>query len=154
MTKLFLHTPDSKGELPSLYERAFREAIELFVVTAYLTEWDASLKLGEQCRRFRIIVGRDFGITRKAACVKVMGWLPPKRRSEFLVADRIVGFHPKAVFWREKDLKCYAVVGSSNLTVAAFKSNHEANAFVSLNEGEYLSAKRWLKKIEEESSVV
>ncbi|RZU38772.1 phospholipase D-like protein [Edaphobacter modestus] len=134
MTKLVLHTPESGKNLSNHYKRAFSQGIELFVVTAYLTDWDTSLKLTPACRHFRMIVGRDFGITRKIACSKVMAWLPPKRKAEFLVADRIVGFHPKAVFWREKDRSCYALVGSSNLTLAAFNSNYEANALVQLDE--------------------
>ena len=78
---LLLHTPESKGELSRYYERAFKNSVEIFVVTAFLTDWDASLKLNPDCRSFRVIIGKDFGITRKAACEKVMHWLPAKRES-------------------------------------------------------------------------
>lgn len=151
---LLLHAPTIVGELSSYYERAFKDAVELFVVTAYLTEWDASLELNPECRSFRVIIGRDFGITRKVACEKVLQWLPRERKAQFLVADRIGGFHPKAVFWREKKGKCFAIVGSSNLTRAAFKTNYEANVFFPLSESDYVKAKRWVKNIEKQSVVV
>src|SRR6476620_12776422 len=62
------------------------------------------------CRRFRIIIGRDFGITRKAACRKVIEWLPEARKFQFKVADQITGFHPKAVFWKEANGDCFAII--------------------------------------------
>ena len=65
--KLYLHTPNESTELEKGYKRAFTTAIELFIVTAYLTEWDETLKLNIGCKNFRIIIGRDFGITRKFA---------------------------------------------------------------------------------------
>src|SRR5277367_20496 len=125
------------SNLSAHYKTAFENAIELSVVTAYLTDWDASLILNSDCRRFRIIVGSNFGITRKAACEKVMRWLPPTRKSEFLVADQIPGFHPKAMFWKDKRGKCFAVIGSSNLTRAAFETNYEANVFSPITEADY-----------------
>jgi hypothetical protein len=151
---LLLHSPNIVSELSRHYERAFKNAIELFVVTAYLTEWDASLKLNPECRSFRVIIGRDFGITRKAACEKVMQWLPPNRKAQFMVADRIGGFHPKAVFWKEKEGQCFAIVGSSNLTQAAFETNYEANVFFSLSEAVYARGKKWVKQIEKHSLVM
>lgn len=149
-----LLAPTIDGELSSYYERAFKNAVELFVVTAYLTEWETSLELNPDCRSFRVIIGRDFGITRKVACEKVLQWLPRERKAQFLVADRIGGFHPKAVFWREKNGKCFAIVGSSNLTKAAFKTNYEANVFFPLSKSDYVKAKRWVKNIEKQSVVV
>jgi hypothetical protein len=153
-TTLHLHKPEAESNLSEVYKRVFNCAVELFVVTAYLTEWDDSLTLSQSCRHFRMIVGRDFGITRKDACRKVISWLPSKRKAEFLVADRIVGFHPKAAFWREQDGKCYAIVGSSNLTIAAFESNYEANVVLLLSEDDYVKAKNWIKQIEDKSVVV
>lgn len=84
---LILHAAGSSNELTAHYQRAFSTAVELFIVTAYLTEWDESLELNSDCRKFRVIIGRDFGITRKAACEAIMRWLPPKRKGQFLVAD-------------------------------------------------------------------
>lgn len=141
-------------DLSRCYKQAFKNAIELFVVTAYLTEWDASLKLNPKCRSFRVITGRDFGITRKAACEKVMGWLPPERKAQFMVADRIGGFHPKAVFWKEEEGNCFAIIGSSNLTQAAFETNYEANVLLPLSEADYLEGKKWVQQIEKQSVIV
>ncbi len=152
--ELFLHAPDKACDLSLYYKRAFANATELFVVTAYLTEWDASLKLNSNCRNFRVIAGRNFGITRKAACEALIRWLPPGRKTQFMVADRIGGFHPKALFWKEEAGGCFAVVGSSNLTQAAFGSNYEANVFIAITESDYLNAKRWVKEIERASVVV
>lgn len=147
--------PDSgENSLATHYRNAFKEAVELYVVSAYLTEWDASLKLSKDCRKFRIIVGRDFGVTRKAACEAVMKWLPSHRKSQFLVADNIDGFHPKAVFWMMKNGECYAIVGSSNLTRAAFQTNYEANFFSKIDKQGFAEVKRWLQAIEKKSIVV
>lgn len=151
---LLLHPSIIASELSRYYKRAFKNAVELFVVTAFLTEWDSKLELNPKCRSFRVIVGRNFGITRKAACEKVMRWLPLKRKAQFLVADQIGGFHPKAVFWKEENGKCFAIVGSSNLTQAAFESNYEANVFLPLPEADYVKGKKWVKNIEKQSVVV
>jgi hypothetical protein len=145
--KMILHTPSEKGMLSGYYRQAFKEAKELFIVTAYLTEWDETLELNVGCRGFRLIVGKDFGITRKAACETVMQWLPAERKSQFLVADLIDGFHPKAIFWTDGD-KCHAVVGSSNLTKAAFETNYEANVYSRISHTEYELAKKWGKQLE------
>lgn len=152
--KIALHVPGKENSLYSQYAKAFSNAVELYVVTAYLTEWDDSLKLNAGCKKLRIIAGKDFGITRKKACESVMKWLPARKKACFLVADYIDGFHPKAVFWKQEDGKAYAIVGSSNLTKAAFESNYEANAIVVLSNQEYQSAKDWIKGIEDKSVVV
>jgi len=151
---LLLHTPDAENELSQYYRQAFNNAVELFIVTAYLTEWDGWPELNADCLSFRIIIGRDFGITRKAACRQVMRWLPANRRAQFMVADGIDGFHPKAVFWKEADGNCFAIVGSSNLTRAAFQTNHEANTFSKISRADFTIAKRWIREIEKLSVVV
>ncbi len=151
---LFLHTPNSNAELGKIYQSAFKNATELFLVTAYLTEWDTTLELNNKCRSFRIIIGKDFGITRKVACLKVMKWLPPGRKSQFMVADQISGFHPKAIFWKDINNKHHSLVGSSNLSRAAFDSNYEANAYSVISKEEYEQAKKWVKEIEALSLVV
>jgi HKD family nuclease len=152
--KLLLHAPDTECDLHSLYKQAFNNAVELSLVTAFLTEWDNSLELNGDCRRFRLIVGIDFGITRKAACQKIMHWLPAERKHEFLVADQIVGFHPKAAFWKERNGKYFAIIGSSNLTSAAFGENYEANIFLEISESEYAKSKAWIDRIESGASLV
>ncbi len=149
--RLFLHTPDGNGNFFQHYQQAFRKAVELFIVTAYLTDWDKSLNLNSNCSRFRFIIGKDFGITRKAACEKVLRWLPASQKDRFMVADQIDGFHPKAVFWKESEGQCYAIIGSSNLTRAAFESNYEANMYGIISPESYTEAKRWIKRIEKQS---
>ncbi len=81
--KLFLHSPQTENELERLYRKVFSEAVELTVVSAYLTNWDSTLKLNSRCNSFRVIVGKDFGITKKAACTNLLEWMPPRFKSEF-----------------------------------------------------------------------
>lgn len=151
---LHLHSPNIDSKLAGTYARAFGHAVSLFVVSAYLTDWDASLKLGKGCRHFRLIIGKDFGITRKLACEKVMKWLPAARKAQFMVADNILGFHPKAIFWQEGDGRCFALIGSSNLTRAAFEKNYEANVYTEITLAAFAAAKAWVKEIEAKSVVV
>ncbi len=152
--ELMLHTPESATRLASYYERAFANAVELYMVTAYLTDWNEELVLNERCSRFRVIIGKDFGITRKAACRSLLGWLPGSSKGRFLVAQDIDGFHPKAVFWKEKNGECFAIIGSSNFTRAAFESNYEANVCHEISAGDFAAAKGWVKGIENRSIVV
>lgn len=154
--ELILHRPEGDGALEEHYIRAFRQATELYLVTAYLTEWEKGRALNVACTPFRLIIGKGFGITRKAACDKVRKWLPSeaqqrKRDWRFLVADNIAGFHPKAVFWKEKDGKCFAIIGSSNLTRAAFETNHEANIYTPISRAKYKEAVKWVGEIEDAS---
>lgn len=151
---LFLHSPAQQTALSKVYLDAFSNATELFVVSAYLTEWNETLKLGSKLRTFRLIIGKDFGITRKDACFKVLKWLPPARKAQFLVADNIQGFHPKAIFWTSSNGSTHALVGSSNLTKAAFAKNYEANALAEISKEEYRQAKNWIREIENQSVVV
>lgn len=151
---LILHPQHGDSNLSSYYHRAFTNAVELYIVTAYLTDWDDSLVLNSGCRSFRLIIGKDFGITRKAACTKVMKWLSPNRKSNFLVAEQIGGFHPKAVFWKEVNGDSFGIIGSSNLTLAAFKTNYEANVYGALSQQEYATGKQWVANIGKQSVVV
>lgn len=146
--KLLLHTPNTNSELAALYRSAFANSVELFIVSAYLTEWDTSLKLSTECQFFRVVVGQDFGITRKRACKELIRWLPKDRKTEFLVASQIIGFHPKAAFWKDKNSKFYSLIGSSNLTRAAFEKNYEANVYAEISSMEYSKARSWLAEIE------
>lgn len=141
--------PDSGDKsLEHHYTNALKKAVELYIVSAYLTEWDAPTKLNDGCDEFRFIVGKDFGITRKEACKKVMRWLPKRLDGQFMVAVDIDGFHPKAMFWREGDRSLHALVGSSNLTRAAFSRNHEANVYFQPSETQFAEARVWVKKME------
>ncbi|MCX2894192.1 phospholipase D family protein [Stenotrophomonas lactitubi] len=149
--ELFLHQSKQKSQLGHRYTKAFREAVELYVVSAYLTEWDDALKISPECKRFRFIVGKDFGITRKDACRKVLRWLAPSRKAEFLVADGIRGFHPKSVIWKDLSGDAFMIIGSSNLSKAAFNSNVEANILVSISASEFNDVRAWIDWIEESS---
>jgi len=53
--KLILHSPSSDTDIKEVYSRAFTEAVKLYVVTAYLTEWDVDLELSPECEKFRVI---------------------------------------------------------------------------------------------------
>src|SRR5918994_589881 len=98
--ELVLHLPDAPNALSARYRQAFGEAQELFLVSAYLTEWNSTLELNQHCQEFRVIVGADFGITTPEACTALMRWVPTERRKDVLVAE-LPGFHPKAVFWSD-----------------------------------------------------
>lgn len=151
MAKILLHTGDKPSELGRLYRAAFASAIELYVVSAYLTEWDADIKLSPLCKRFRFVIGKDFGITRKDACRKVLNWLPPGLKADFLVADEITGFHPKTIIWRNAEQKTFMLIGSSNLSRAAFDGNVEANVMLDVSAQEFEEARRWIDWIQEQS---
>lgn len=150
--ELILLPKKSEGlSLEKIYQRALSRSKELYIVSAYLTEWGIKEELGSQCESFLFIVGKDFGITRKSACRAVMEWLPTDRHQEFMVAESINGFHPKAMFWRELDGKCYALLGSSNLTQAAFSTNFEANGFACITDEQFELASKRIEKVFEVS---
>jgi HKD family nuclease len=152
--KMLLHQPHKSAGLDEVYTRAFATAEKLYVVSAYLTEWDMKIALNPKCKKLRIIVGKDFGITRKQACKDVLNWIPNRFKADFLVVDRVSGFHPKAVFWQESDGKAHALIGSSNLTRAAFDSNFEANCHGLISSKLFLEAEAWIKQLEPHCAVV
>lgn len=146
--ELFL-LPGSTSEtitLAHLYRRAFAEARELYVVSAFLTEWNSKLRLERQCT-FKIIVGKDFGITRKKACRGLLKWLGASRKDCFYVAQKIVGFHPKAMFWKDSRGGHHLLAGSSNLTKAAFNTNYEANTYAVISKANFETARAWFEEI-------
>jgi len=145
--ELLLLPKRSGIELQDVYRRALRESTHLYIVSAYLTHWDIEEELGSQCESFKFIVGKDFGITRKAACEDVLEWLPPDRHDDFLAAEAIDGFHPKAVFWKELNGKCYSLVGSSNLSKAAFSTNYEANGYSLISDKTFNAAEQWIETL-------
>jgi hypothetical protein len=154
MLNLVLLPDGQGGALDKLYTRALANAVELFIVSAYLTEWNPPVHLSGKCKTFRLIVGKDFGITRKQACRDVMRWLPARLKNRFMVAEEIDGFHPKAMFWKEVDGSVHAVVGSSNLTRAAFSTNHEANVYLRLSVARFNQARDWVRSMERWSIAV
>ncbi len=147
MRELFLHPVVSGQHIAGLYKRAFAEAVELYVLSAYLRSWDTELKINKRCRIFMFFVGKDFGITRKRACIAVLKWLPRQRKPFFLVADGISGFHPKALFWRAGSGACYALIGSSNLSEAGLTTNYEPNAFEELSANQFEEVRAWVDRV-------
>ncbi len=147
--KVILHPVNGPTtvSLTNLYDRAVSEAVELFIVSAYLTEWKPKRNINKHCEELSFIVGTDFGLTRKDACKAVLSWLPMEMKSDFLAADKISGFHPKLVLWKKRTGECHLVLGSSNLTQAAFSTNYEANAFLTIPEGQYEEIKDWVYSI-------
>lgn len=144
---LFLHSSEEVSNLNDAYQRALTSATELLIVSAYLTNWDSRTTLNPSCGRFRMIVGKDFGITRKSACEAVLKWIPARHKVHFRVADQIEGFHPKAVFWREADGQAYAIIGSSNLSLAAFERNYEANIALPISSADFDRAQLWVDEM-------
>lgn len=134
------------------YRRAFATAVELYVVSAFLTEWPSDLELNPQCKRFRMVIGTDFGTTRRAAVVAALEWLPKRFSGELRAFNQKgVTFHPKAVLWREAGGKTFLLLGSSNLTRAAFESNVEANVTIELTRTEYAGTYAWLQRLTDKS---
>jgi len=154
--RLFLHTKENEPELRSVYEQAITESTELYIVSAYLTEWDIEIPINSNIKpeKFKFIFGKDFGLSRKKAITNTLEWLPEKFKNCLLVADRIQGFHPKAVFWKDKLNKYYALIGSSNLTNSAFNNNYEANILCSISEEQFKGILEWIKDIEKHSEKV
>ena len=141
----YLH-PDSKGTLAKAYEDAFQSAQEIFVLSAFLRDWK-SFEIGNQCTNATLIVGKDFGITRKKALNQTLAWkLESGYACHVYVADQIDGFHPKIVVWKSNK-GYFLIIGSSNLTVAAFESNYEANVRIKIEEERYTQITDWIADV-------
>jgi hypothetical protein len=152
---IILHPQKSttKFSLRDLYDRAISEAIELFIVSAYLTDWKPKKSISKKCEELSFIVGTDFGLTRKDACKAVLTWLPKEMKNDFLAADSLSGFHPKFVMWKTSN-KYNIVLGSSNLTQAAFTTNFEANIFSKISKQQYDVIKEWVYSIRLQSTPI
>src|SRR5690349_1580253 len=87
--------------LKNAYAQAFGEARELFIASAYLTDWSHAGRLPDCCKRLVFVVGTDFGLTRKAALAQVLKWLPKQGAPYFgaVKSGAGQGFHPKMVVW-------------------------------------------------------
>src|SRR5881397_236244 len=96
---------DSLNQLGQLCGRAIRASTELYIASAFLTNWSAQEKLSPYCRKLLFNVGTDFALTRKQACENVLRWLPKKFNSDFLAVPSSTNgcFHPKVVAWRGLD---------------------------------------------------
>ena len=146
--------PDAtkRAELRDLYNRALGEAEELYIASAYLTDWDTNYKLGLGCRRVVFLVGTDFGLTRKAAMLNVLRWIPKRISFSFLaVQSRTGGFHPKIVAWKASTEKYYCLIGSSNLSKAAFSDNYEANVMMDISARDFARLCTWLDSVSTDS---
>lgn len=149
---LYLH-PSSDSSLSDAYEKAFEEAEEIFVLSAYLRDWKR-FETGGECTNATLIVGKDFGITRKQALSDCMAWKKEEPYCRHVyVADKIDGFHPKIITWKAAG-NHYLMVGSSNLTVAAFTTNYEANLRIKISEERYLQILDWIADILKKSSAL
>jgi hypothetical protein len=145
-----LLSPDADGRLSSVYRRAIGEATELYIASAHLTAWDSTIALNKRCKQITFLVGTDFGLTRKAALHEVLKWLPSRIPAIFGAATVPNGsFHPKLVAWSTAAGEKFCLLGSSNLSKAAFASNCEANMLAPLPNAEYVRITQWLETIAE-----
>lgn len=157
--ELFLHPLESnkKNSLVKKYKKALKSAKKLYIVSAYLTDWNSKeFIFNDNYDDFKFIIGQDFGITRKHACSNVIMSLPPKLKDKFYVVktSNVKGFHPKAIFWENDKNRYFALVGSSNLTKAAFEKNHEANVYTEISKQQFEEIIDWLNKINKHCQVV
>src|ERR1700678_1465214 len=144
-----LLSPNAKKrtELRDVYKHAFDEAEELYIASAYLTDWDSSYKLNTKCRCVFFLVGTDFGLTRKAAMLNVLHWIPQHISFFGAVPQQDDGFHPKIVAWKAHSGEHYCLIGSSNLSKAAFSTNHEANLLTHISSHDFSRICAWLDSI-------
>lgn len=154
--KIHLNPTTTNSDLAKSYKTAIRNAKELYIATAYLTKWSTKIQLNSNCVHLLFLVGTDFGITRKKACDDVLKWLPKKHYGDFLAVPHMNnrGFHPKIIAWKDIHNKCHCIIGSSNLTEAAFNSNYEANVEISISSKEYINIINWLEDIRESCQVI
>lgn len=150
--KILLNSPSKAGsELSKRYDSAIKNAKELYIASAYLTNWSTKIRLSRNCENIFFLVGTDFGITRKKACSDVIKWLPKRFLGNFFAASQISngGFHPKIITWKDFNNKFHYIIGSSNLTEAAFNSNYEANVSFLIKKEEFAEIKNWLEEIKD-----
>lgn len=150
-----LLSPDSEKPdgLRKAYDRAFKSATELYVASAYLTDWSMKGTLSPTCRRAVFLIGTDFSLTRTAALRTLLKWIP-KRNSVLLLAVPKLsagGFHPKVVVWRSGNGSHHCILGSSNLSKSAFDVNYEANAVSRISAAEYARLSSWLDAVSKQA---
>lgn len=154
--EVILHPTISSNNqnLKELYKKAISEAEELFILSAYLTDWGINVPFPKNCQKLKFIVGTDFGITRKDACRKVLKWLPAIFKDDFRAADKVSGFHPKIMMWRNSKSNYFIIIGSSNLTQAAFSTNYEVNIVSQISEQEFQRIKSWVDQIYAKTKII
>ena len=65
ITNRIIYLPDDEKILHQLYSSVLQTADEVYILSAYLTEWDFNVSLNKSNQRFSFIFGRDFGLSRK-----------------------------------------------------------------------------------------
>ena len=153
-----LISPINNPNLNAIYEKAFKEATELYLATAFLTNWSwkSKVQLNGRCKKFLAVIGTSFGLTRKKACSDFLNWLPSKPNMHLKAYPAKPGrtFHPKMLAWKEADGKCWLLVGSSNLTSGAMNENVEMNTFSEIKEMQYNAIVRWITNCSSESQPI
>lgn len=151
MTTILTPALKQPGQLRAAYNRAFKEATELYIASAYLTDWIPSKGLGKQCKHLSFFVGTNFGLSRKSAMLGVLRWLPKNGSFLFnaVLSDGSPGgFHPKMIFWKTAAGKHLCVLGSANLSKAGFRNNYEANVLLPITKGDFEQLKKWLSRVQ------
>lgn len=151
-----LLSPNDASALSEFYKMAAAQSVDLLIATAFLTEWPIRRKLSTVCKSVLIVVGTDFGLTRKKALTHLLRWVPKDKTYNVLAVPAFSGgsFHPKIIAWKDRKGKYFALFGSSNLTAAAFHHNHEANVIQEISEREFRKVKSWLREIAKQSEVI
>src|SRR6202451_3467011 len=143
----------NRTELRDAYNLALAQAEVLYIASAYLTEWDTSYKLGKACRSVVFLVGTDFNLTRKEAMRNVLRWVPKHISFSFTaISSQSGNFHPKIVAWKSSRGKYRCIVGSSNLSKAAFSGNHEANVMMEISRMDFTRVCSWLDAVASDPS--
>lgn len=154
--EIILSPANGRVQLRDLYEKGLKDAVEIHIASAYLTNWDKKLEIGRGCKRITFVIGTDFGLSRKSAMRDVLRWLPKHGGAQLLAVANMsgCGFHPKLAAWQTKSGQCYALIGSSNLTKAAFDKNYEANSFGEIDRKSYEEIGAWLAGLSDDAQPV
>lgn len=123
---------------------AILNADEIWWASAYLTSWPLPKDCipNNNCSICKIVIGSDFGITRKAALVDLYKWGKPCSADLFI--NDTQGFHPKVLLWRQGN-RHYVFAGSSNLSVAAWSSNIELNIRIPIKKMDFEVLTEWFE---------
>lgn len=156
MTIILTPRKREPNRLQAAYDHAAKYATELYIATAYLTKWPISSPLSDHCKKIYIIAGTDFGATRRQALRDALKWLPPRFKNQLFAfkTDRDRSFHPKLLIWREGSGQHYCLVGSANLTEAAFESNYEAAYEAEMKKSDFDAALSWIRELTDYSDTV
>ncbi len=138
--------PHNEGKLKLIYEKAFREADEIYFATAFLMNWAFKNKLKRGCEAI-FVIGEGFHLTRARAAQALQKWLGAK---VLHISKEGSSFHPKILAWRTR-AKYFALIGSSNMSVGGMQNNREANICVEINEKDWEVVKKWFDEIKKES---